>query len=515
MPRKLTSTLAAALLALVAACAAAPPGERLARPDGQDQPTLTLPSGRAAAVDPETLAYTGRGRLQWPDGRTYEGDWLNGQFHGHGTALEPDGSTYTGSWQHGARHGHGEEVMADGSRYVGGFRAGQRWGVGTLERAAGVYQGSWHAGHPDGEGVFEGADGARYQGGWAGGARSGYGTSVTVDGARYEGDWAGDEPHGFGRIERPDGSRYEGEWQAGKRHGQGREVAADGTVHDGRWELNQPLGPGLRQYPTGIEINGMWNRDFVSSGLLRLPGGLEYAGPLFSRAGAVAAPPLIEWLERMADGGDPHAQLLLGTLHLDLQVPPPDLDEARRRLGAAATAGIAEARYRLALTYRDTDAEQAATLLEQAARQDHAGAHALLGDFHYAGIGRPRNLRRAIEHYEQAAAAGSSHGRNNLAWLLATARDARYRDGARAVALIRPVALHFGTWQYLDTLAAAWATAGNFEQAVSTAQEAIALARMAPDAGPEDVAALEQRLERFRSGRPYVDTRRQRAREGT
>jgi TPR repeat protein len=528
MPRSLTiPILAGTVLALLAACTFVPgrPG-----PGEQDSPTFTLPTGRTVIVAPEEFDYTGRGYLRWPDGRGYDGEWLDGRPHGHGTAHEPDGSSYTGTWQHGARHGHGEQVMADGSRYVGGFLDGERWGVGALTSAGGVYQGHWRRGLADGEGVFTDADGARYEGGWSAGERSGYGTWTTPDGERYQGGWAGDEfhgygrsegppgliyegtweagqMHGFGRLDRPDGSRYEGDWQAGKRHGQGREVAADGTIHDGRWEFNQPLGPGRRQYRTGIEITGMWNQETVSSGLLKLPSGLDYAGPLFSRSGTVASPPLLEWLERMADGGDPHARLLLGTLYLDLQMPPPDLDEARRLLSAAAEAGIAEARYRLALTWREADAARAATLLEQAAQQDHAGAHELLGDFHAAGIGRPQNFHRAIEHYERAAAAGSPGARNNLAWLLATARDTRYRDAERAVELIRPVALYFGNWQYLDTLAAAWAAAGKFEQAIATAQKALAAARLAPEADPDDVAALERRLERFRSGKPYVDAR--------
>jgi hypothetical protein len=529
MPRALIPILAGAVLALLAGCAAAPPDGRPV-PGAHDGPTLTLPDGRVLPVAPDRLDYTGRGFLQWPDGREYDGEWLNGRPHGHGTAREPDGSSYTGSWQHGARHGHGEQRMADGSRYVGGFVDDERWGVGTLAGAAGMYEGDWRAGLPDGEGVFTGAEGARYTGGWSAGKRSGYGAWSNPEGDRFEGDWADDEPHGYGRsegppglvyegmwvagqkqgygrVERPDGSRYEGDWQADKRHGQGREVAADGSIHDGRWEMNQALGPGRRRDATGIEIIGMWNQDSVSSGILKLPSGLEYAGPLYSRSGTAASPPLLEWLERTADGGDRHAQLLLGTLYLDLATPPPDLDEARRLLGAAAEAGSAEAGYRLALTWRESDPARAAALLESATRQDHTGAHELLGDFYYAGIGRPRSLRRAVQHYERAAAAGSSQARNNLAWLLATARDARYRDGARAVALIRPVALYFGSWQYLDTLAVAWAASGEFEQAVATARQAIALARLAPEARAEDVAALEQRLERFSHGKPYVHAR--------
>ena len=55
--------------------------------------------------------------------------------------------------------------------------------------------------------------------------------------------------------------------------------------------------------------------------------------------------------------------------------------------------------------------------------------------------------------------------------------------------------------QYLDTLAAAYAATGRFNDAVATAQKAIDLAR---SAGQLQVAAqIEPRLELYRAGRPY------------
>jgi hypothetical protein len=395
--------------------------------------------------------------------------------------------------------------MADQSRYVGDFRDGERSGVGTLTSPDGVYRGQWQQGVPDGEGIFEGADGAHYDGGWREGRQSGFGLAEGPPGLVYEGTWVRGQKQGFGREVRPDGSAYEGDWLEGKRHGQGRATFADGTVHDGTWELNQPLGPGHRKDPLGIEITGSWNRDAVSSGLLRLPSGLEYAGPLYSRGGTVASPPLLDWLERAAGAGDRHARLLLGTAYLDLHRPAPDLGTARRWLGMAAQAGLGEARYRLALTYRGIDDARAVDLLTPAAAQGHAGANELLGDYLASGTAVPRDLGRAIDHYERAVAAGSSRARNNLAWLLATAGDVRFRDGARAVALIEPIALYLGDWQYLDTLAAARAAAGDFEQAVAAARQAVEAASLDPGVAPDELAALKRRLLRFRDRQPLVD----------
>ena len=90
---------------------------------------------------------------------------------------------------------------------------------------------------------------------------------------------------------------------------------------------------------------------------------------------------------------------------------------------------------------------------------------------------------------------------NNLAWELATAPEASLRDGNKAVELARqanelsggenPVVLH--------TLAAAYAEAGRFSDATSTAQKAAGLARMAGQAAL--AAQLEDELKRYAEGR--------------
>lgn len=546
------STLTLGIIVLLAGCAGLPEGVP-APVDDPDAPVMTLPGGRKVPVDTGTLTYTGKAGIAWPDGRHYDGDWVGGQPHGEGTEVLPDGTTYRGGWQAGQRHGQGVLESPDGDRYAGEFAAGKRNGVGTQESAEGTYRGEWSADHPEGEGVFEGDDGTRYEGSWRHGQRFGYGRFEGPDGSTYEGDWAYDQPQGSGRMEsangaiyegtwqqgrqqgygiaegppgliyegtwvdgeqqgfgrevRPDGSVYEGEWVGGKRSGQGREVQPDGAVHAGAWELNQPLGPGQRRTTSGVEISGMWNADVVSTGLLALPTGPEYAGPLFSDSGTEASPRLLAWLTDMAGQGDPYAQHLLGSLYLDYEQPPPDLEMAQRWLGRAAGAGIADAQFRLALTYEDTDPPRVVELLSEAAGQGHAGANETLGEYYYNGFTVPQNLNRAIDYFDQAVAAGSVMARNNLAWLLATSPDPARRDGQRAVSLIRPIALYTGAWQYLDTLAAAWAATGDFAEAATTGQMAIDAANEDPEGIAEaELAALRARLESYRAGQAFLET---------
>jgi tetratricopeptide (TPR) repeat protein len=107
-------------------------------------------------------------------------------------------------------------------------------------------------------------------------------------------------------------------------------------------------------------------------------------------------------------------------------------------------------------------------------------------------------LREGLRH--RPASVGIA---NNLAWFLATAADAGLRDGAEAVRLAEEVRGRMGREDagVLDTLAAAYAAAGRFDEAVQTAQRGLELARSAGDAPlAEQIAA---RLTSYESGKAY------------
>ncbi len=508
---------------LVAGCASVDLGGPVAPQGDPEAGLLTLPSGRSYPVYPEQLAYTGDATYRWPDGRTYTGDLVLGAPEGMGTDTWPNGEQYRGTWHEGRRHGHGELTRPDGSRYLGDFEDGVRQGDGVVQSGEGLYSGHWANDLPNGPGRFNGTDGSSYEGQWHDGVRQGYGEYVDANGNRYEGNWFNDVPDGFGiltnangsRYEgewqnsqqqgygtaitetgtvyegtwvagkrqgfgvatRYDGSRYEGEWLEGRRSGQGRESFADGSYHDGIWEADQPLGPGTRRDRTGIEINGVWTGDTVRSGFMRLPSGAEYAGSLLRKRNTEVEPALLTWLEAQADAGDPHAQFFLGTAYTDFSSPKPDPFRATAYFRSAARGGLSDAQFRLALLLMENTPDQAITWMKRAAAGGQAQANALLGEYHLTGRHVPQDAALALPYLEAGTAAGDATARNNLAWVLATSEDPAIRNGARALALIRPLAATEGGWQHFDTLAAAYAAVPEIEQAVKAQSLAIQEAR--------------------------------------
>lgn len=95
---------------------------------------------------------------------------------------------------------------------------------------------------------------------------------------------------------------------------------------------------------------------------------------------------------------------------------------------------------------------------------------------------------------------------NNLAWLLATDGDSGLRDGAEAVRLAKQACelTDYKQAQLVGTLAAAQAEAGQFGEAVASAQTAIDLAHAA---GDEALAEKNRRLLKlYQAKQPFRDT---------
>ncbi|HUY87245.1 MAG TPA: tetratricopeptide repeat protein [Pirellulales bacterium] len=164
-------------------------------------------------------------------------------------------------------------------------------------------------------------------------------------------------------------------------------------------------------------------------------------------------------------------------------------------------------KFAVAHNNRGVEREQSGDLA--GAEQDFTAALSLdakLGDA-YANRG---NVRRGLGKYEPAIAdfeqavrldPGNAAAVNNRAWLQATCPDEKYRDGQAAIESAKKACelAHWKNPDWLDTLAAAYAEAGQFDEAVETQTLAI---EQAPEAQRAD---LQSRLELYRSQKPFRD----------
>jgi tetratricopeptide (TPR) repeat protein len=92
---------------------------------------------------------------------------------------------------------------------------------------------------------------------------------------------------------------------------------------------------------------------------------------------------------------------------------------------------------------------------------------------------------------------------NRLGWILATHPDARVRDPVQAIQYARRASEL--SWRrdpvILDTLAAAYAAAGDFDQAISTAEASLAL--LSGTQSKKRADAIRERLQLYKLGQPY------------
>jgi len=103
---------------------------------------------------------------------------------------------------------------------------------------------------------------------------------------------------------------------------------------------------------------------------------------------------------------------------------------------------------------------------------------------------------QGVAELEKSWNLGNVVALNDLAWHFAACRDSKQHNGKRAVELALKVTNLKPTKGYLDTLAAAYARNGQFEEAVSTQIRALSLGR---------IRGGEERLKLYRQGRPYRD----------
>jgi len=140
-------------------------------------------------------------------------------------------------------------------------------------------------------------------------------------------------------------------------------------------------------------------------------------------------------------------------------------------------------------------------------KPDYAEAYNNLG----AALLQKGQMDEAIVQFQKALAIqpGLVEAQNDLArsaWIMATSPDAAVRNGTKAVELAQQADRLSGGQNPLmaATLAAAYAGAGRFPEAIAAAQRALQLATAQNNATL--VAALEAQLKLYQAGSPFQDT---------
>ncbi len=169
----------------------------------------------------------------------------------------------------------------------------------------------------------------------------------------------------------------------------------------------------------------------------------------------------------------------------------PDFAQAHRRLGV-----VLQLQGKL---------EEAVSHYHQALdfKPDYAEAHSNLGIV----LQMSSQLDESLEHFQEAMRLkpDSPVALNGIAWVLAVHPEPALRDAGRAVELAERAAelTRYQNAHILDTLAAAYASAGQFDRAVTTAQAALELASAAQN--DELANSIHKRLELYKQAKPYQE----------
>ncbi|MCX5635079.1 MAG: tetratricopeptide repeat protein, partial [Planctomycetota bacterium] len=119
-----------------------------------------------------------------------------------------------------------------------------------------------------------------------------------------------------------------------------------------------------------------------------------------------------------------------------------------------------------------------------------------------------RNYEQAVLHFREAIRLKPDRAEslNALAWLLAASKQAKFRNPEEAVKLAQKACELTGNkeFNFLDTLAAAYAASGKFPEAVSTAEKVLHLA-VESSQNKELLKDFQNRLNLYKAGHTYIE----------
>jgi hypothetical protein len=186
----------------------------------------------------------GQGKLKFEDGRSFEGEFVNGACAALGLIVYPNGNVFEG------------DVVDN--------KSGKRGRLVAWDRSC--YEGEFLDGVPNGKGEYFGDnDGVRYVGDFEKGVMKGHGELYLPDGKKYKGQMDKNAGNGQGIMEVPvetkDGEKtvsFEGVFENGQLIGKGK-VIAIGFSYEGDIVNFQMQGNGFAKW---FDEKGNFTRTF-------------------------------------------------------------------------------------------------------------------------------------------------------------------------------------------------------------------------------------------------------------
>ncbi|MEM9025560.1 MAG: tetratricopeptide repeat protein [Verrucomicrobiota bacterium] len=198
-----------------------------------------------------------------------------------------------------------------------------------------------------------------------------------------------------------------------------------------------------------------------------------------------ATPDISQELEstiESANAGDPRAQNLLAINYLyGADGLDEDPQSAYYWFNRSAELGNPYAMSNLGRLYRDgtgvgQDVSRAKAWFLRAADAGHYQAMSSLGELFAVGEGVPRDLKQASVWYSRSVLGPfDPFIANNAAWFFSTVEDEDLLKPELAINLMLQVVSMRERYYELDTLAAAYAASGDFDNAIYTQQRALVL----------------------------------------
>ena len=179
------------------------------------------------------------------------------------------------------------------------------------------------------------------------------------------------------------------------------------------------------------------------------------------------------------------------------------------QISASAREGVPEAMERVGEFFQQgvgvkRDMPTALLWYRRAADKGLASSQDYVGLFYAGGLGGLKeDCGEALRWFREAVRNGYGDSRNNEAWMLATCPEAKYRDGALALKIVRAVLDEQGpNATLMGTLAAAYAEVGDFEHAVEAEVDSLARMRI-EQASADSIKESEACLASFRAHKPW------------